>query len=44
MLADALEAPTLRGDWSRLMPGFPGSKAYESLCESGLSGVSSDKQ
>lgn len=39
-LAAALEAPTLRGPWDRLMPGFPDTEPYRRLCEGGRSGVS----
>ncbi|MBU1079577.1 MAG: leucyl/phenylalanyl-tRNA--protein transferase [Spirochaetes bacterium] len=40
LLGSALGSPTLKGDWSTLIPGFPGSEPYRSLCEGSGSGVS----
>ncbi len=40
LLAAALGSPTLKGDWSAMLPGFPESAPYRSLCERRLSGVS----
>jgi leucyl/phenylalanyl-tRNA---protein transferase len=34
-LAMALAAPTRRGDWSRLFPGFPDSQAYRAVMAGG---------
>lgn len=41
LLSAALLKPTRKGNWSQVLPGFPGSSAFRSLCENGRSGVSS---
>ncbi len=38
-LQTALESPTLKGDWSTILGGFPNSVPYRSLCEVCVSGV-----
>ncbi len=40
MLSDALQSPTIKGNWSTLLPSFPDSAALLSLCAQRHSGVS----
>lgn len=40
LLSDALQSPTLKGNWSTLLPGFPDSSTLLGLCAKSNSGVS----